>query len=120
MQLAFRAQTEAESSEFVAFSAITRVTRVFIDTLPERSARDRCQIQPKSRCIRPLLTAEVNASVQTVAHRNGKPPGRGTQSQGLRTRRSPGYRIGPPMGFLSRPEPIRKEVCHAESKHART
>jgi hypothetical protein len=36
---------------------------------------------------------------QPVAHRNGTPPARGTQSQGLRTRRSPGCRIEPPDRF---------------------
>ena len=70
--------------------------------------------------VRPSTTAGVVSSAVPVAHRKGTPQTSGTQSQGLRIRRTPGCRIEPPEGFLSRPEPIREEVCHAGSIHART
>ena len=44
-------------------------------------------------------TDRGDASVHTVAHRKGTPQASGTQSQGLRERRSPGCRIGPPARF---------------------
>ena len=138
MQSAFRTRAEAGCGEFayvaslqhfdlsgrvdlhLILAATTRVARDFSAPLPTRPPRETCPDLLKANCVRPSLTAEVNASVHTVAHRNGTPPASGTQSQGLRERRTPGYRIGPPEGFRSRPEPVRKEVCHAGSIPART
>ena len=86
-------------------AATTRVMRDLSGPLPTlpalaiRPFRKRYPELSKSNCVRPSLTAEVNASVHTVAHRNGTPPASGTQSQGLPEWRSPGCRIGPPAGF---------------------
>ena len=123
MQTALPARAEAVCGEFayvaslqhfdlsgrvdlhLKLAATTRVMRDLSGPLPTlpalaiRPFRKRYPELSKSNCVRPSLTAEVNASEHTVAHRNGTPPASGTQSQGLRERRSPGYRIGPPARF---------------------
>ena len=79
---------------------------------------ERCPDISTSSTVRSSPTARVKASLNEVAHRNGTPQVSGTQSQGLRERRTPGCRNEPPEGFWSRPEPVRKEVCHAGSIRA--
>jgi len=102
-----------------ALAAGKRLTRDIRGTTAARPPRKVSTLLEVGRD-RPSKTASLAASAVTVAHRNGTPSLRGTQSQGLPTWRTPGYRIGPPEGFLSRPEPIRKEVCHVQEASART
>ena len=120
MQFAFRGNAAPESGELTEIPVTARFSRDISGTLPTRPPRVTCPDLPNSNGARLSPTAGVGTNSSTVVHRNGTSPAGGTQSQGLRKRNTPGCRIGPPEVFWSRPDPVRKEVCYAETRPSRT
>ena len=80
MEYAFRARNQNETDASAGKAESASGARCIQNILPTRLSGEWCLRVSSLGCVRPSLTAEVKANVQTVAHRNGTPPASGTQS----------------------------------------